>query len=101
MRRATTPTHIFTFPETVEVGSVQEVLISYSQGGQTVLQKNLSDLAMDTEKNAFSAKLTQDETRLFAPGKAIIQLRAKNGTVVLASQMMWLPVKPVINSEEI
>ena len=101
MRRATTPTHTFTFPETVEVGSVLEVLISYSQGGQTVLQKNLSNLTMDTESNSFSVKLTQDETKLFAPGKAVIQLRAKKGTAVLASQMMWLPVKPVINSEEI
>lgn len=100
MRRATTPTHIFTFPETVEVASVTDVLISYSQNGRTILQKKLDDLTLDIENNAFSVKLTEDESKLFAPGKALVQLRAKNNNAALASQMMWLPVKPVINSED-
>lgn len=100
MRRATTPTHIFTFPETVEVSSVTEILISYSQCGKTILKKTLDDLVMDTEKNTFSLTLTQAETKLFAPGKALIQVRAKTGNAVLASKMIWLTVKPVINSEE-
>ena len=100
MRRATTPTHIFTFPDTVEVSSVTEILISYSQCGKAILEKSFKDLSIDTDKNAFYLDLTQDETDLFAPGKALIQVRAKTDNKMLASQMIWLTVKPVLNSEE-
>lgn len=100
MRRATTPTHIFTLPEEVQVSSVTEILISYSQCGQTVLEKKLDDLTMNDANNTFSVTLTQKETDLFAPGKALIQMRAKAGSSTFASQMIWLPVKPVLNSEE-
>lgn len=100
MRRATTPTHIFTFPDTVEVSSVTEILISYSQCGKVILEKTFNDLSIDTDKNAFYLDLTQDETDLFAPGKALIQVRAKTDNKTLASQMIWLTVKPVLNSEE-
>lgn len=99
MRRATTPTHIFTFPETVNVSEVTEVLITYSQCGSTILEKTLADLSIDTDNNAFELTLAQQETELFAPGKALIQVRAKVMDVALASQMIWLTVKPVLNSE--
>lgn len=57
MRRATTPTHIFTFPESVEVGSVTEALVSYSQCGKEVLRKTLDDLMIDTDGNSFRLNL--------------------------------------------
>ena len=100
MRRATTPTHIFTFPNTVGVATITEALIIYSQCGQTVLKKTLEDLTVDNTNNAFSLTLTQKETNLFAPGEAIVQFRAKVGETSLASQMILLTVKPVLNSEE-
>ena len=100
MRRATTPTHIFTFPEAVKVDEVGRILISYTQNGQQVLEKTLGDLNMDAETNSFSLKLTQKETDLFAPGKALIQLRIQVNETTLASQMIWLTVKPVLNSKE-
>lgn len=101
MRRATTPTHIFTFPKEILVDSLSEVIVTYSQDGCTVFEKTLLDLEKDTESNTISYTLTQDETNKFAPGKALIQIRAKseNGKV-LASQMLWLDIKPVLNSEE-
>lgn len=102
MRRATTPTHQFTFPDEVSVDGLSEVLITYSQDGGTILEKQLSDLTILSEDNAVSYTLTQEESKEFAPGKALIQVRAKgaNGKV-LASQMIWLDVKPVLNSEEL
>lgn len=100
MRRATTPTHIFTFPDTVEVSSVTDILIIYSQCGKTILKKTLSDVTTDTEKNTFNLVLSQDETLKFAPGKALVQVRAKVNETALASPMMWITVKPVLNSEE-
>lgn len=101
MRRATTPTHIFTLPDTVKVSSVTEVLITYSQCGRKILEKTENDVTFDTDNNAISLSLTQQETELFAPGKALAQLRAKAGDSVFASQMIIIPVKPVLNSEEL
>lgn len=101
MRRATTPTHTFTFPESVPVDGLSEILITYSQDKKTILEKRKSDLVLSAEDNTASYTLTQEETKKFAPEKALIQVRVKgdNGTV-LASQMLWLDVKPVLNSEE-
>lgn len=102
MRRATTPTHTFTFPETVSISEAAEVLISYSQSGKLILEKTLDDLELDTENNSFILDLTQAESNLFAPGKALIQLRAKTNTGdALISQMIWLTVKPALDSKEI
>ena len=102
MRRATTPTHTFVIPEAVAVSSLEKVLLTYSQNGATVLEKTLSDLAIDSDKNSLYYELTQNETNLFAPGKALIQLRVKTNTrAVLESQMLCMPVKPALNSEVI
>lgn len=100
MRRATTPTHTFSLPEDVPADSLGKALLTYSQNGKTILEKNLSDLNIDSENNALYYELTQTETNLFAPGKALIQLRAKtNSGAVLESQMIWLTIKPALNSE--
>lgn len=97
MRRATTPTHTFTFPKTVPIETITEMTVTYSQCGKTILQKTLSDMVAG--EDFFSCRLSQDETKLFAPGKALIQVRAKNSQdVTLASQMIWLTVKPVLES---
>lgn len=102
MRRATTPTHIFKLPEDVIVGNVTEALVTYSQCGEKKLEKTLTDLTIDSENNSFRFELTQDETKLFAPGKALVQVRVKDGRgSALASQMILFPVKPVLNSEDL
>lgn len=100
MRRATTPTHTFTFPEAVKAEDVTEALVSYVQCGKKVLEKGLDDLTLNPSANAFELKLSQEETDKFAPGKALIQMRIKIGEAALASQMIWLTVKPALNSEE-
>lgn len=99
MRRATTPTHVFTFPSTVNIATVTEAELIYGQDGKKILTKTLSDLTPDPQTNSFSIKLTQDETSLFAPGKALAQMRVKAGGTYLASQEVWIQVKPVLNSE--
>lgn len=100
MRRATTPIHTFTFPEDVKVTDVSKVLITYSQDGNIILEKTLDDLTSDAENNLFRLALTEDESKMFAPGKALIQVRAKKGTGAVESQMIWLTVKPALNSED-
>lgn len=102
MRRATTPTHTFTFPQAVKVNDASEVLITYSQCGNVILEKTLSDLTKNTSKNAFTLILTQKEANLFTPGKALIQLRAKmKDGAALVSQMIWLTIKPALDSKEL
>lgn len=102
MRRATTPTHTFTLPEEVSVTSLSKVVLTYNQDATTVLEKGLSDVIIDSDANTISYKLTQDETNLFAPGKALIQVRVKNiSGAVFESQMIWLTIKPALNSEVI
>lgn len=101
MRRAATPTHTFTLPDDVRVETVSKALISYSQCGKNILEKTLQDLAINTETNSFLLTLTQEEANKFAPGKALIQVKVKVGSAVLESQMIWLEVKPVLNSEVI
>lgn len=100
MRRATTPTHTFTFPKDIEVAEVTEASIIYSQCGKKILEKTLSDLGIDAENNLLALRLTETETNLFAPGKALIQVRVKTNGTSLASQMLWLNVKPVLDSKE-
>lgn len=101
MRRATTPTHIFNFPDGVSVSEITEALITYSQCGKIILEKTLNNLTIDTENNAISLDLTQSETDLFAPGKALVQVRAKINDAAINSQMIWVTVKPALNSEVI
>lgn len=99
MRRATTPTHTFTFPAEVLVDEVDEVLITYTQDRRNILEKTKKDIEIDTVNNmVIVPKLTEAETNLFAPGKALVQLKVKVGNSILASQMMWLTVKPALDS---
>lgn len=99
MRRATTPTHTFTFPAEVSVDEVDDVLITYTQDRRNILEKTKKDIEIDTVNNmVIVPKLTEAETNLFAPGKALVQLKVKVGNSILASQMMWLTVKPALDS---
>ena len=78
MRRATTPTHTFTFPADVPVDEVDDVLITYTQNRQNILEKTKKDVEIDVINNMIVVpKLTEAETSLFAPGKALIQLKAR------------------------
>lgn len=100
MRRATTPTHTFTFPEEVDVSTLADLTLSYSQDGKIILEKSLSNVEVSASDNAISYTFTQAEANAFAPGKALAQVRVKDqGGSVLASQMIWLDIKPVLNSE--
>lgn len=99
MRRATTPTHIFTLPESISISEATEAQIIYSQNGASILEKNMKDITVDGENNTFELSLSEEETNLFAPGKALIQVRLKIEDAVLASQMIFLNVKPILNSE--
>ena len=105
MIRATTPTQIFTFPETIDPNNCREIQITYAQASEKgcrskyqILEKNKSDLIIEGQKTTL--KLTQQEMNKFRPGTAQIQIRAKDSSgAVMASQIFNVPVKQVLNEE--
>lgn len=88
MRLGTTPKHTFTFP--FETSLIQELKITYSQNGKTVLEKHLVDCEIGD--NFCSVTLTQEETFLFA-GCVAIAIQARVLTVggdALASDIYYV-----------
>lgn len=109
MIRATTPKHMFTFDVDPEE-TFSEILITYAQNGEIVLEKHKSDLTFEScdcfgGKTVYTAsiKLTQEETNLFSAnpkGIVNIQVRAitENGDAI-ASDIMQISVQNVLNDE--
>ena len=74
MIRATTPKHIFTFPEPVDPSSCRQILITYKQNGRIVLELQKEDLEIEDRTVIYA--LTQEQTRRFSPNHiACVQVR--------------------------
>lgn len=109
MIRATTPRHVFVFEDIDPVENFSQILISYAQNDQIVLEKNKDDLEFSTEtcgkKQVYVAsyRLTQEETKLFSskPRNVVeVQVRAlTNGGDVYASDKRSITVQDVLNDE--
>jgi hypothetical protein len=97
MIRATTPTHKFTLPFNY-TQYVQKILITYSQKGNIVLEKNENDVQIDG--NIVSYKLTQEETKLFSNGDVRVQVRVLTiDNDALASKEQTVHIDNVLNDE--
>lgn len=96
MRRLTTPTHTFTLP--INADLVDKFLLTYTQDGKIILEKNRDDMSVNG--NVWSVKLTQEETKLFAEDVARAQIRIlTTGGDALASDKMRFYVDGVFNEE--
>lgn len=94
MIRATTPTHTFN----IHTNDVKELLITYKQGMDIVMEKTLKDV--EVNNGIITYRLTQEETKRFRPGTVDIQVRVlTNDGVALASQIMTIRSKGVLNDE--
>ena len=70
--RGTTPTHDFDLPYPAEL--INDIRITYSQGGHSVFTKTKSSCKIEGQVATIS--LTQSETLLFTPRKTVdIQIR--------------------------
>lgn len=97
MIRATTPTHRFTLPFNYSQ-YVKKILITYSQKGNIVLEKNENDVQIDG--NIVSYKLTQEETKLFSNGDVRVQVRVLTiDNDALASKEQTVHIDNVLNDE--
>jgi len=98
MIRATTPTHVFTFPTGIQPSNLEKIEIVYSQCGEKILEKSKSDLTFTATSASLS--LTQEELNKFKEGTAEIQVRAKNDIdKVMASQILNVKVRRVLSEE--
>ena len=102
MFRATTPTHQFVFAD--DPDEFSRILITYSQGGEIVLEKEKTDLTIEqTGGGRFRAfyTLTQEESSLFFAGTdVLVQVRALTSDgIAVASEIKRLRVDDVLNDE--
>ena len=99
MIRTTTPTHILTFP--FDPATIDELWVTYSQDGMIVMEKQLGDVTIDSEANTVEITLTQAETKQFnvSGGAVLLQVKARQGETVMASDVKTLRVLDVLNDE--
>lgn len=80
IRRGTTPTHTFT--GSTDLSGAAALYVTYQQGGKTVLEKSLEDVAVETDPDSgectVTVTLSQEDTLRFDEAKQVeIQIRAK------------------------
>lgn len=109
MYRATTPKQIFIFE--VDPSEFTRILITYSQNGQIILEKEKDDLTFEEVTNAFNDiigysawfRMSQEETKKFsaAPGKLVtVQVRVlTSSNEALASDKKTFTMQDVLNDE--
>ena len=80
-----------------------EILVSFSQNQNTLINKALSDGdgGLDTTADAVQVHLSQEDTALFeAPGVAYMQIRCYKSTYdAPGSKLFQIPVIPALNDE--
>lgn len=100
MWRGTTPTHTFTLPEGVNSADFAVIYITYSQNGETVLEKTGTELTL--EPNAIKVLFSQEDSLKFEPGPVKVQLRGRmpDGQAI-ASNIISTTAKEVLKDGEI
>lgn len=94
--RGTTPTHSFTLPDELNGVELAALYITYRQVGDTVLEKALSDVSV--ESGVVTVQLTQEDTLSFRPGSVVqiqIRLRTAAGNA-MASDIIKVDVGHVL-----
>lgn len=101
MIRATTPKHLFLFEE--DPAEFVEILITYSQGNRIVMEKGKEDLTIEAgDDGGYVAwyRMSQEESRRFAEGRALVQVRVLTDSgEVLASEKEAISVHNVLNDK--
>lgn len=96
MIRTTTPTHTFVFP--FNPAELDELWITYKQNGMILINKELPDLTVDSEKNSVEFVLSQEETASFNDNIPVyIQIKCRQGSTVMASETYKVRVVDVLN----
>lgn len=92
MRQGTTPTHIFTTD--YDCTEAECIYITYVQNNSVVLEIDSTEGRITADAASISVKLTQEETLLFRPDRAVLmQIRVKmpgddNADALISNIMM-------------
>lgn len=97
MIRGTTPTHSFTIP--IEAELIKEILITYKQADNIIVEKRTADCVL--EEGKAKVTLTQEDTLKFDHVKLVeVQMRIlTTDQCAIASYVKRIPVGEVLNSE--
>lgn len=95
MYRVTTPTHTFNLP--FDTSLIDKLILTYKQQDKIVLEKTEEDVTIEEGKIYFT--FTQEETKLFKADNAKVQLRVKMGDTVMASNILTINIKEVLNKD--
>ena len=112
--RGTTPTHIFSCD--IDLKDIDSLYLTYSQDGQTIIEKTLDDVTINEDDKTISVTLTQEDTLKFQNDKwswlepntnysyRKIKLQARikftDGTV-LASDIILIDIEDILKDGEI
>lgn len=111
MTRGTTPKNVFTFD--VSLDGVEALYITYQQNGQTVVEKTIDDVEINTATSQVTVKLTQEDTLAFIADtddnhcgvdanwvKIQVRIKYTDGTTV-ASGIIREPIQELLKDGEI
>lgn len=104
-------TYTCTIKPPLDPSEYSEILVSFAQNQQIVVEKKLSDSEITIQDDAVAVTLTQDETLLFQPSAgspmgnvrgplAFIQIRCYKSTTDAPASAVWpLEVYDALNQE--
>ena len=100
MYRGTTPTLNFVFDIDLEQLNIESFYVSFKQGNEIILEKELQDLAIT--KNKVSIQLTQQETLKMSTNNVVyIQGRIKIDGKAYATNIIKTTLSDVLKEGEI
>lgn len=98
--RGTTPTIEYILPENVSASAIKRLNVAFSQNGNLILQKSISDCVIDG--NIITVKLSQKDTLRFKKGDVSMQIRiVTNDDEAFASDEMVTSVSEILRDGEI
>lgn len=98
MYRFTTPKHTFRFPESVDPSELADILITYSQAGNIILERRKDKLVIG-ENHTVWFQFTQEDSALFRANVRVeVQVRILFATgESYASRKKQVEILPVLH----
>lgn len=85
-------------PQTIPVGTIDKLVVSMIQG-TVKLEKDETEITLDTENNKLIIDLTQAETGAFAVGSIAVQCHFICGSAAFCTNEMYVEVFENIHGE--
>lgn len=97
MRRGTTPIIVLELPDDIIVSDIAAAYMTMQVSGETVIEKELTDMSVNTAQNTLSYKFTQAETLSLVAGTLVkYQWRFRVGTDAYATQVYQVPAEVIL-----